>query len=314
MRNQQLEHVPVLLKEAIDFLDPKAGGVYVDGTLGAGGHASEILRRSAPDGMVIGIDQDAEAVQRCTAALAGYGNRVVIRRENFRNIDSVLRETGHPAVDGVLLDLGVSLFHLKTPERGFSFMLDGPLDMRMDKDSRGPTAADIISKLSPQELAKIFYEYGEERRAGAIARAIEKARTRGTIASTAQLAGIVASVFPSYPPRRTHPATQTFQALRIAVNDEIEALRDGLREILVHVKPQGRIVVITFHSLEDRIVKQAFAAAAQACVCPPKMPACSCGKKSEIAVLTRRPVKAGPDEVERNPAARSAKLRAAVKL
>jgi len=314
IRNRQLEHVPVLLTEAVDLLNPKAGGVYVDGTLGAGGHAAEILKRSAPDGVLIGIDQDAEAIQRCTTALAGYGNRVIIRQENFRNIERVLLETNHPAVDGVLLDLGVSWFHLKTPERGFSFMLDGPLDMRMDRNSRGPTAADMVNTLSRQELAKIFYEYGEERRAGAIARAIEKARTRGAIASTARLAGIVASVFPPYPARRIHPATQTFQALRIAVNDEIDALRTGLHQILAHVKPHGRIAVITFHSLEDRIVKQAFAAAARACVCPPKMPTCSCGKKSELTVLTRRPVTAGPEEVERNPAARSAKLRAAEKL
>jgi len=313
IRDQQLEHIPVLLQEAVSLLAPKAGGVYVDGTLGAGGHAAEILKHSAPHGVLIGIDQDAEAVERCKANLAIYGERVFIRQANFRDITEVLSETGHRAVDGVLLDLGISWFHLKTPERGFSFMLDGPLDMRMDRSSQ-QTAADLVNTLPRKELVKILFEYGEESRAGSIARAIEKARVRGPITSTVQLAEIVSSVFPPYPPRRIHPATLTFQALRIAVNDELGVLREGLNRSIALLKPGGRIVVITFHSLEDRIVKQTFAAAAKNCVCPPKMPVCSCGKKSELKVLTPRPVKAGLEEVERNPAARSAKLRAAEKI
>jgi 16S rRNA (cytosine1402-N4)-methyltransferase len=225
----------------------------------------------------------------------------------------VLTELGHQTVDGVLLDLGVSWFHLKTPARGFSFMQDGPLDMRMDTSLRR-SAADLVNTLPRSELARIIREYGEENRAAAIARAIEKARTRGPITRTVQLAEIVSSVFPPYPLRRIHPATLTFQALRIAVNDEMGALREGLGHIIRIVKPGGRIVVITFHSLEDRIVKQTFANGAKGCVCPPKMPVCACGKKPVLTVITRRPITATQDEVDANPAARSAKLRAAVKL
>jgi 16S rRNA (cytosine1402-N4)-methyltransferase len=303
----------VLLREAIDLLAPRPGGVYVDGTLGAGGHAAKILGRSAPDGILVGLDQDAEAIERSRAALAAYGERAAVRRANYRDLPSVLSELGHGAVDGVLLDLGVSWFHVKTPERGFSFRLDGPLDMRMDLN-RPRTAADLVNGLSRDELAKIIREYGEEPRAGAVARAIEKARTRRPITSTLQLAEIVSSAFPPYPPRRIHPATLTFQALRIAVNDELGALREGLGKIIPLLAPGGRIVVITFHSLEDRIVKQTFVAAARGCICPPKLPVCACGKKPVLRVLTQRPVTAGQDEVAQNPASRSAKLRAAEKL
>jgi 16S rRNA (cytosine1402-N4)-methyltransferase len=313
IRNPKLEHVPVLLHEAVDLLAPKAGGVYVDGTLGAGGHASEILKRSAPDGMLIGMDRDAEAVDRCRASLAAYGARVLLRQANYRDLPAVLSDLGYETVDGVLLDLGVSWFHLKTPERGFSFMLDGPLDMRMDTNS-SQTAADLVNTLSREELVRIIREYGEESRAGAIARAIEKARVRGPITRTVQLAEIVSSVFPPYPPRRIHPATLTFQALRIAVNDEMGSLREGLDHIMSCLKPGGRLAVITFHSLEDRVVKQTFARAAKGCVCPPRLPVCSCGRKPTLKVLTQRPVIAGPQDVEKNPAARSAKLRAAEKL
>ncbi|HUK99280.1 MAG TPA: 16S rRNA (cytosine(1402)-N(4))-methyltransferase RsmH [Nitrospirota bacterium] len=308
-----LSHRPVLRREAVDWLSPKPGGVYVDGTLGAGGHAMEILKQSEPDGKLIGMDQDAEAVTRCKMALASYGERVFIRQANFQNIGKVLSEAGYLAVDGVLLDLGISWYHLKTPERGFSFMLDGPLDMRMDRSSQ-QTAADLVNTLPRNELAKILFEYGEESRAGAIARAIEKARISGPITSTLQLAEIISSVFPPYSHRRIHPATLTFQALRIAVNDEMGALNAGLDQIITHMKSGARLVVITFHSLEDRIVKQTFARAANDCICPPKMPVCSCGKKPELTILTRRPIKAGPEELEVNPSARSAKLRAAEKI
>lgn len=311
--NPHLVHVPVLLREAIDLLSPRSGGVYVDGTLGAGGHASEILKRSTPDGILIGLDQDPEAVLRCKAGLSPFGDRVIVRHANYRDLPAVLAETGHETVDGVLLDLGVSWFHLKTPERGFSFMLDGPLDMRMDT-GRPRTAADLVNNLSRDELAKIIREYGEERRAGAIARAIEKARARRPITSTVQLAEIISSVFPPYPPRRIHPATLTFQALRIAVNDELGALREGISRILPLLRPGGRIAVITFHSLEDRVVKQAFVFAAKGCICPPKLPVCACGKQPSLKVLTHRPMTARPEEIAENPAARSAKLRAAEKL
>ena len=308
-----LIHTPVLLHEAVDLLAPKPGGVYVDGTLGAGGHAAEILKRSSPDSVLIGMDQDADAVDRCKKTLASFGNRVIIRQANYRDLPGVLSAVGYAAVDGVLLDLGISWYHLKTPERGFSFMLDGPLDMRMDM-SKPRTAADLVNTLPREELVKIIRDYGEDHRANAIARAIEKARARGPITSTAQLAAIVSSVFPPYPPRRIHPATLTFQALRIAVNDELGALRDGLDHLLPVLKPGGRIAVITFHSLEDRMVKQTFVKEAKACVCPPRMPVCACGKIPGLRVLTAKPVTAGDEEVRTNPAARSAKLRAAEKL
>lgn len=313
IRSPQLEHVPVLLREAIDLLAPKAGGIYVDGTLGAGGHAAEILRRSSPDGVLIGMDQDADAVDRSRKSLAQYGDRVIIRRANYRDISAVLDGLGYSAVDGILLDLGVSWFHLKAPERGFSFMLDGPLDMRMDM-SGSRTAADLVNTRPREELVKIIREYGEDHRAGAIAKAIERARARGPITGTLQLAEIVSTVFPPYPPRRIHPATLTFQALRIAVNDELGSLREGLSDILQLLKPGGRVAVITFHSLEDRIVKQAFVKEAKGCVCPPRMPVCACGRKPLLKILTPRPVMAGEEEVRTNPASRSAKLRAAEKL
>jgi 16S rRNA (cytosine1402-N4)-methyltransferase len=308
-----VEHIPVLLLEAIDLLAPKAGGLYVDGTLGAGGHAAEILKRSAPDGVLIGLDQDADAVERSSKNLAPYGNRVIIRQANYRDLPEVLSEIGYEVVDGVLLDLGMSWFHLKDQERGFSFLLEGPLDMRMDM-SRARTAAELVNTLPRDELAKIIREYGEDQRAGAIARAIEKARVRGPITSTVQLAEIVSSVFPPYPPRRIHPATLTFQALRIVVNDELGSLREGLSGIFPILKPGGMVAVITFHSLEDRIVKQAFVKEAKGCVCPPRMPVCACGRTPVLRVLTPRPVGPGEEEVRKNPASRSAKLRAAEKL
>jgi len=308
-----LEHIPVLLRETINLLAPRARGIYVDGTLGGGGYAEEILKRSSPDGILIGLDQDPEAVERCRVRLAAFSDRAFIEHANYRELPLVLEKLGYDMVDGAVLDLGVSWFHLKSPKRGFSFQQDGPLDMRMDP-SRGQTAADLVNGLSRDELAKIIREYGEERRAGAIARAIEKARGRRPIMSTVQLADIVSSVFPPYPPRRIHPATLTFQALRIAVNDELGALHEGVERIIGLLKPGGRFAVVTFHSLEDRVVKQAFVAAAKGCICPPKLPICACGRKPVLRLLTHRPVTAGPDEVTLNPAARSAKLRVAEKL
>jgi 16S rRNA (cytosine1402-N4)-methyltransferase len=311
--NPQIVHVPVLLREAVELLAPRPGGVYADGTIGAAGHAREILERSSPDGLLIGLDQDPEAIQRSRGALARFGKRAVLEQANYRDLPEVLAKTGHAAVDGILLDLGVSWFHLRSPERGFSFLLDGPLDMRMDP-SRPRTAADLVNTLPRPELARIIREYGEESRAGAIAKAIEQARAREPITSTAQLARIISSVFPPYPPRRIHPATLTFQGLRIAVNEELETLRTGLERMIPLLKTGGRLAVISFHSLEDRMVKQFFSAAAKGCSCPPKLPVCGCGKSPVLKVLTRRPVVPRTDEVERNPASRSAKLRVAEKL
>jgi 16S rRNA (cytosine1402-N4)-methyltransferase len=307
-----LEHTTVLLREAVDLLAPRLGGVYLDGTLGGGGHAEEVLRRTAPDGTLIGLDQDSDAIERAGRRLAAYGNRVTLRQANFRNAARVLAGLGIDTVDGVLLDLGVSWFHLRSPERGFSFLADGPLDMRMNREG-AVTAQDLVNTLPRRELARILREYGEEQKANAIAKAIERARERGPITTTAQLAQIVSGVFPPFP-RRIHPATLTFQALRIAVNDELEALKEGLDGMIGLLRPGGRIAVIAFHSLEDRIVKQSFAGHAKPCVCPPRLPVCRCGKVADLKVLTKRPVTASAEEVDLNPAARSAKLRAAEKL
>jgi 16S rRNA (cytosine1402-N4)-methyltransferase len=313
LRTQDVVHRTVLLHETVDLIRPRPGGVYVDGTLGGGGHAGELLQRSGPDGIVVGLDQDAAAVTRCRDRLAAFGARAILRQENFRHLAAVLRGIGIDTVDGIVLDLGLSWFHVRSPERGFSFLADGPLDMRMDAGSRS-TAADLVNTLSRKELVRILREYGEEKKAEAIAKAIERARSRGPITSTAQLAQVVSSVFPPYPPRRTHPATLTFQALRIAVNDELGALRDGLDQMIPLLRPGGRLAVITFHSLEDRIVKQTFVERARACVCPPRLPECRCGKQVELKVVTKRPVVPSEEEIRANPAARSAKLRVAEKL
>ncbi|MHB8845664.1 MAG: 16S rRNA (cytosine(1402)-N(4))-methyltransferase RsmH [Nitrospirota bacterium] len=313
IRDPQSGHTTVLLRETVDLVAPRPGGVYVDGTLGGGGHAEEVLKRSAPDGVLVGLDQDAAALGRSRQRLAGYGARAIIRQANFRDLPSVLAELKIGSVDGIVLDLGLSWFHLRDAGRGFSFMADGPLDMRMDAENP-TTAADLVNTLPRQELTRILFEYGEEKKAKAIAKAIEKARDRGPLTSTVQLAQIVSSVFPPYPPRRIHPATLTFQALRIAVNDELAALRDGLDHAVRLLRPGGRIAIISFHSLEDRIVKQAFVAHAKGCICPPRLPVCSCGKTPVLKILTKRPVMASEDEVAQNAAARSAKLRAAEKL
>ena len=297
IRNPQLEHVPVLLREAADFLEPRGGGVYVDGTLGAGGHAAEILKRSAPDGIVIGLDRDPEAVERSRVNLAAFGSRAVVRHANYRDLSGVLASLGFEEVDGVLLDLGVSWFHVKTPERGFSFQMDGPLDMRMDT-SMPQTAADLVNGLSRDELARIIREYGEERRAGAIARAIDKAKARGPITRTVQLAEIVSSVFPPFPPRRIHPATLTFQALRIAVNDELGALSQFLRLVPYCLHPGGRVGVISFHSGEDRLVKHSFREGVRTGV---------------YRSIARDIIVPAPEEVRSNPRSASAKFRWAVK-
>lgn len=309
----RFEHTTVLLHETIDFLRPHPKGVYLDGTVGGGGHAEEILKRSAPDGIVIGIDQDTVAIARSRERLARFGSRAILVQANFRNADQVLAERGVSQVDGVVLDVGLSWFHLQDRERGFSFTEDGPLDMRMDTRSR-TTAADLVNTLSRQQLARILREYGEEKKANAIAKAVEQARNQGPITSTVQLAEIVSRVFPPYSPRRIHPATLTFQALRIAVNDELGALREGLGRLIRMLRSGGRIAVISFHSLEDRIVKQTFAEHAAACVCPPKLPVCRCGKTADLRVLTKRPVLPHPAEIAANPAARSAKLRAAERI
>ncbi len=289
------EHEPVLLAEAVGGLAVRSGGVYVDGNVGLGGHAAAVLAASAPDGRLIGFDWDAAAIERAAERLASFGDRVELVRDNFTALGSYLEERGLAAVDGILLDLGISSFQLDASGRGFSFLRDEPLDMRMDQ-RRPATAADLVNTLSERELADILYYYGEERQARRIAARIVARRQQARITTTAALAEIVAQAVPRrFHPRRIHVATRTFQALRIAVNGELDNLRALLRDAWRYLKPGGRICVISFHSLEDRLVKAAFAGA----------PA--------LKALTKRPITPTAAEKRRNPRSRSARLRIAVR-
>lgn len=294
------------------MLDPRPGRVYVDGTLGGGGHAELILERSAPDGVLIGLDKDPEGVAVSMERLKKFGSRAILMHADFRNMRGVMQELGYAEADGVLLDLGMSWFQIRSAARGFSFMSKGPLDMRMDPAQR-KTAADIVNTYSREELARLIREYGEDRRAGRIAQAIIRARTERPITTAEGLAEIIEKASPPGP-RRIHPATRTFQALRIAVNDELGALAQGLASGIELLKAGGRIAVISFHSLEDRIVKRVFAEGMRTCVCPPRMPVCRCGRRPVLRSVIRKPILPSAGEIEANPAARSAKLRAAEKL
>jgi len=300
--------------EVLACLDPRPGETFVDGTVGGGGHARLVLEATAPDGRLIGLDRDREALAAAADRLAPFGDRVLLHHGNFADADRILAGIGISAVDGILLDLGVSSFQLDTARRGFSFQSDAPLDMRMDTSS-GMTAADVVNALSADALAKIFREYGEERYARRIARRIEKVRGEEAILTTRQLAELVRDAVPKgHVPSRIHPATRVFQALRIHVNAELESLRDGLQRAMTLLNPGGRMAVISFHSLEDRIVKQFFREAARACICPPGLPVCACNRKPEAVLLTRKGVRAAEDEIEANPRARSAVLRAIRRL
>lgn len=306
-------HVPVLLSESVEFLNVKPDGLYADLTLGLGGHAAEILKK-IDSGRLIGVDKDIQAITRAEEALKGYGEKLEILKADFREAGELIRRQGHNLLDGFLMDLGVSTLQLKTPERGFGFGADAPLDMRMDESS-GESAADLVNDLSADELTRIFWEFGEERWAKKIARTISERREEKKITTTRELARVVEDSIPhrAWPPK-THPATRTFQALRIAVNDELGALKAALPEMISMLKPGGRAVVISYHSLEDRLVKDTFKAGAKPCTCPPDFPVCVCGKKPTIKVLTPRPVTPSDYEIKSNPSARSAKLRAAEKI
>jgi 16S rRNA (cytosine1402-N4)-methyltransferase len=307
-------HKPVLVREVIDSLQCRAGAVYVDGTLGGGGHAFEILKNSAPDGRLIGIDADEDALREAQKRLSPFRGRAVLVKGNFADMESTLSGMNIDKVEGILLDLGVSSHQLDTAERGFSFTLDAQLDMRMDRN-RGPSAYDLIHTLSEEELGKLIRRFGEERMAGRIARAIVRRRTLSPIRTTADLAGVVAAASPGIKGRsRIHPATRTFQALRIAVNDELTNLQRAIAGGMKRLKPGGRLCVISFHSLEDRIVKNAFRAAEKGCICPPDLPICACGRKPIMKVVTHRPIVPGKDEIRDNPRARSAKLRTAERI
>jgi|SRR5450631_1327785 len=311
---ETFHHLSVLPDEVIQFMNPRPGGVYLDGTLGGGGHARLILEHCTPGGMLIGIDQDREALQAASRRLADFGSTVHLVHGNFGDLEQHLDELGIPALDGFILDLGVSSHQLDSAGRGFSFQQDAPLDMRMDT-SCGETAADLLNDLPEPELERIIRDYGEERWAKRIAAFIVKARQEAPFVTTLQLVDIVKGAVPKAKwDERIHPATRTFQAVRIAVNRELEMLEKGLRTALERLKPEGRGVVISFHSLEDRIVKHIFRDYATGCTCPRNFPVCACNKKPRVRVLTSRPVMATGQEIEANPRSRSAKLRAVVKL
>ncbi len=303
-------HESVLAREVVEILGPGPGRLLVDCTLGGGGHALRFLELGA---RVIGIDKDPRAVAAAQARLARFGEAFRAVRADFRDAKNVLAALGIASVDGALADLGVSSPQLDAPERGFSFSRAGPLDMRMA--SEGETLADLLRRIDERELARILDEYGEERFARPIARAVKRAVGRGEAVDTARLAEIVAQAIPRKGwPKKIHPATRTFQALRIAVNDELGALAAWLESLPAMLAPGGRAAAISFHSLEDRMVKEKFRALVQACTCPPDFPICACGAKAAFAPVTRRAVVAGDAEVAANPRARSAKLRAVEKL
>jgi len=307
------QHKPVLKEEVLHFLELNNRRLIVDGTLGDGGHTEAILRRTGPQCRVLGIDRDAAALERARKRLATFGGRVILVQGNYSDIKNILSDQRMEAMDGFLLDLGVSSPQLDTANRGFSFRQDGPLDMRMDA-SQKTTASDLLKELSDDELATIIKEYGEERHAKRIVRLIRKAQGKGPLETTLALSHILSSAARNPRPTKIHPATKTFQALRIAVNRELEHLELGLTNSIDNLNDGGRMVVISFHSLEDRRVKNFFRDEEKGCVCPPKTPICICGHKQRLKVLTRRPVTAEPEELQDNPRSSSAKLRAAERV
>ena len=304
-------HKPVLLEETIDALNIKPDGIYVDGTAGGGGHSSEILKRLSPNGRLISIDQDPDAIEAVTERFKDYKNSIICKG-NFSDVVSIVNGLGIESIDGIMLDIGVSSRQLDTPERGFSFHYDAPLDMRMSQS--GASAYDLVNQLSYEQLVKIISRYGEERFAKQITRAIIREREKQPIATTLQLAEIIKAAVPAAKRREGHPARQTFQALRIAVNGELDRLEEGLQGGFELLKPGGRMAVITFHSLEDRIVKKAMAKWCTGCTCPKDFPVCVCGNKPKAELALRKPAEASEKELSENPRARSARLRAVTKL
>ncbi|HHY82695.1 MAG TPA: 16S rRNA (cytosine(1402)-N(4))-methyltransferase RsmH [Clostridiales bacterium] len=304
-------HIPVLLQETLEYLNPMPGGIYVDGTLGGGGHALEVLKRIAPSGKLIGIDRDLQAIEAAAGKLKEFRDSFTPVHGNYADIKEILSDLNIQEVDGVLLDLGVSSYQLDTPERGFSYHEDVRLDMRMDTTQEF-SAYELVNEFSLDELARIIREYGEERWARRIAEFIIKNRP---IHTTGQLAEVIKMAIPASARRDgPHPARRTFQAIRIAVNQELSLLEDAVRSAAEVLKPGGRLCVITFHSLEDRIVKNTFKSLMNPCTCPPGAPVCICGKQPVAEILTRKPVIPGREELEINPRSRSAKLRVCQKL
>ena len=307
--NIEFKHIPIMLEEVIEGLDIKPDGIYVDGTLGGGGHSYEIAKRLVSGGRLIGIDQDEAAIKAAGARLSGFGDRVTIVRSNYAQMVSVLQSLGIEQVDGILLDLGVSSHQLDNVERGFSYMEDAPLDMRMDRRQE-KTAGDIVNFYSQAELIRIIRDYGEDKFAAKIAAKIIGFRENKPVETTGELAEIIKSAIPmKYRLTGGHPAKRTFQAIRIELNRELEILEESIEGMLDILSDRGRMAVITFHSLEDRIVKSAFKKAESPCTCPPDFPICVCGKKSKGFVASRKPLIPSEEEMERNPRAKSSKLR-----
>ena len=310
MENISFSHISVLLAECIEGLDIKPDGIYIDGTCGGAGHSSEIAKRLTDGGRLIGIDRDPDAIKAATARLAPYNAKVL--HGNYSEIEALARSEGIEKVDGVLLDLGVSSHQLDTLERGFSYHGDAPLDMRMSQE--GATAADLVNTLPHEELSRIMFEYGEEKFSRRIADEIIKRREIKPIETTSELADIITTAVPAKFRREKNPCKKTFQAFRIAVNCEFEHLNKGLDDAFELLKTGGRLCVITFHSLEDRIVKQRFASFCKGCICPPDFPQCICGKTPRGKLVNRKPIEASPEELEANIRSRSAKIRIIEKL
>lgn len=304
----QSTHIPVLYTEVLDLLRPQPGGQYIDGTLGAGGHTTGILEASAPDGRVLVFDRDLEAIQFARRRLEPYGERVVFINASYAMMNKLAKENDFTAVTGVLLDLGLSSRQLADPVRGFSFLREGPLDMRFDSSSE-ETAADLINNLTKSELVAIFRRYGEVKYSERIAKTIVANRPLYTTAELAQLIEVEIGRR-----GRIHPATQVFQALRIAVNDELAELERGIEAAIDVLEPGGRLAIISFHSLEDRMVKNTFRDLSKDCICPPEQPICNCNVRAKVQRVTRRAVKASAEEVSTNPRSRSARLRVVEKL
>ena len=312
----EVGHIPVLAEEVMSTLAPAPGSLQIDATLGGGGHTERILEATTPDGRLLGLDADGAAIARVDRRLRPrFGDRLVLRQANFRELAAVAPAAGFGAVDGALFDLGLSSFQLADTDRGFGFRAGGPLDMRFDT-RRGVPAAELLATLDQGELTALFGRYGEEPKAGRIAKAVVEARRTAPVRTAEELAALVERVSPPNPrqPRRTHPATRVFQALRIAVNEEMEALEEGLRAALDLLRPGGRLVVLSYHSLEDRIVKRFLAAERRGCVCPPELPVCVCGRNPRLRLVTRPSLTPSDAEIEANPRARSARLRAAERL
>ena len=320
MSREYTQHVPVMMEEVLRFMQPHSGSYYIDGTLGGGGHTAALLEHSGPDGKVLGIDADEQALARVRVRLSHFvdSGRLVLVHSNFAHLAQIVAEVEPDSVQGILLDLGFSSDQMENAQRGFSFSADGPLDMRLDQ-SLPVSAADLVNTASEQELADIFWRYGEETRSRQIARRIVRERAKEFITRTGRLA-VLAAAGVSYKAGTIHPATRVFQALRIAVNAELEQLSVVLPQMVEVLRSKrggaggedaGRIVIIAFHSLEDRIVKTFMRREASDCICPPRTPVCICGHKATLRILTPKPLTASSQEIEQNPRARSAKLRAA---